>query len=191
MERVHETPTIEQLESLLRAYGIDTAKWGKGEAKKVSDLFVEIAEGETQLVVDDTQELLRLVNVLTVKISHTDEFGNTFDLREDRQEFDDGRPPRRRPFLEGAVSGKMYKGEDLFDAARREIGEEIGVTTLFPIWVSEQKTELRNSQSYPELTSQYNLAVMGAKLNAEQFNPEGYIEHQKGITTYFVWQKAA
>ena len=53
------------------------------------------------------------------------------------------------------------------------------------------KDEIKTSPSYPGLQTQYVIYKFQALLNVEQFNPNGYIEEQEGLSTYFVWEEVS
>lgn len=189
MESRNNTLALPQLESLLKSKGIDTTNWGKGEAKKISDLLAEIEKGETTLTTSEAGELLRTLNAIAINVHYTDTLGQEFILREDRQEFDDGRPPRRRTYLDGSVAGKIKQGEDPLSAAIREFSEETGIKDKVSIVLEAEKSRISSSQSYPGLNTQYNLFLFSTYLTGEQFKHEGYQETDNGLTTFFVWDK--
>lgn len=189
MEMRSEVLALPHLENLLQSKGIDLSKWGIGEAKTTSDLLAEIESGETTLTSSEAGEFLRTLNAIAINVHFTNPTGQKFILREDRQEFDDGRPPRIRTYLDGSVAGKMKRDEDPLLAAKREFQEELGIEDDVYLVLVDQESRISSSQSYPGLKTQYTLYLFKTNLTGEQFNPEGYQETDGRLTTFFVWDK--
>ncbi len=57
-----------ELNTALFQSNINTSKWGKGEAKSVDDLLKEIMAGETLLLKDGNNKLVRIVSAVWVKM---------------------------------------------------------------------------------------------------------------------------
>ena len=57
--------SAQQLNEWLTSKGIDTAHWGKGEAKSAIQLWAEITSGESQI---EDNPPLRVVNVVDVTV---------------------------------------------------------------------------------------------------------------------------
>lgn len=176
-----------KLERVLNLWGVDTQKWGKGDAKAPRDLLTELLEGESTLSITEDGRLLRTCNSMTINIWYQLPSGPLLHLKEDRQEFDDGRV-RRRTWLDGSVSEKTKPNENYYDSARRGIMEELGLEINDEISLNCVRFPIRYSNSYPDLLSFYPLKVMDATLNSDQYNPEGYVEKRDRLTTFFVWE---
>ena len=178
--------TIEALITQLKSNGIDLTKWGKGEAKTVEDLFREIESGETELTRDVKGKLIRKILGVGADVYYTNG-EKTFRLKEQKQVFADGRE-RKRDFGR-AVSGKIKFGETARDAIIREIEEELGIKNNYPMEELETLIDTQPSQSYPGLSSFFMVDVFKINLTRNQFKPEGYVEEENGLTTYFIWEE--
>jgi ADP-ribose pyrophosphatase YjhB (NUDIX family) len=136
----------EALAAWLAAHDVDLSRWGTGAAKRVRDLWAEIARGESQLQPDP---LLRRVAAVVVLVRRGDRA-----LVETEQALRDGRTrPRHRP-----PSEKMKPGEGYRDAAVRCLVEEIGVRqeAVAVLEATHEVTCLtRASASYPGLRTRY------------------------------------
>ncbi|MDO8269822.1 MAG: NUDIX domain-containing protein [Candidatus Levybacteria bacterium] len=188
MERKIDPQRKEQLTSFLEKYGIDTKIWGEGATKTVELLMEELDKGEAMLSVTEEGNLLRVLNSLCVNIRHRTSDGKIFILEEERQEFQNGQS-RKRVYLNGSVAGKIEKGETPEEAARRELLEELKIPFEGALELEAETVSLRESQSYPGLTTQYNLSIFAMEMPAEYFKSEGYIEVQDRVTTYFGWKQ--
>lgn len=178
--------TLESLTTKLKSNGIDLSKWGNGEAKTVEDLFKEIEEGETELTTDVRGRLLRKILGVAAQIYYNDG-QKTFLLKETKQVFADGRE-RVRKFAR-SVSGKAKFGETARDAIIREISEELKIANNYPMEELETSVDTNDSQSFPGLQSMYMMDIFKVNLTRNQYKPEGYIEENDGITTYFNWEE--
>jgi hypothetical protein len=185
-EKINET-AVNILKKSLENSGIDTSKWGKGQAKTLADLQKEIEGGETLLVNNESGELLRKITVSDADIYFLSPEGKKYRLKEEKQVFKDGRERRRN--LGITVSEKMKPDEDPKNTMIRGIQEELGIRGNIALTKVGMKDEIKTSPSYPGLQTQYVIYKFQALLNVEQFNPNGYIEEQDGLSTYFVWEE--
>lgn len=140
--------SIDALARWLAAHGIDTARWGRGAAKTLANLWDEYVQGEAAFQDDPP---LRCVEVVELRIRR-----NSRILLELEQEFDAGqRRARRRP-----PSEKLKPGESWAAGAARCLREELGLTpgeyTLDPT-SHAQAEHLLDSPSYPGLPTRYTL----------------------------------
>ena len=131
---------------------------------------------------------VRELKAIEVRVFHRSLDGNTYILKEDRQVFKDGRV-RRRGF--SWVAEKMEKDENSFMAAERAIKEELGLLSPFASWPEHIDNEVfeQKSRSYPGLMTEYSIDRFKVYLTPEQFVPEGYVEEQENLTTFFVWEE--
>jgi len=179
--------TIEELTSKLKEYSVPVEEWGTGEAKTVEHLLDEIKNEECN-VDDKGGFLIRSIEFVGVRIYHKDKDNVTWVLKEDKQEFKDGRVRRRD--MPSSVSEKMKFGEDPLISAIRGIKEELGVNVE-----GHQLIKMRDlfynggSQSYPGLRTRYKGHQFTCFLNDDQFDANGYIEVQKDKSTFFKWFK--
>jgi predicted RNA binding protein YcfA (HicA-like mRNA interferase family) len=179
----------EEVEALLLEYGVPLDTWGQGNAKGLWHLVKEVEEGETALV-EEGGQIFRTVSVCNAEVYYTAPNGQTYRLREDRQEFHDGRVRRRD--LGGAVSEKFKAGEDPSEAIARGVEEELGLGEdgIAHISALGEEHKQGESMSYPGLPTMYIVYRFDVRLSDSGFNPAGYVEHQDDKSTYFVWEKA-
>jgi hypothetical protein len=179
--------TVEELTNKLKEYSVPVEEWGTGEAKNVEHLLDEIRSEECN-VEDKGGFLIRSIEFVGVRIYHKDKDNVTWVLKEDKQEFKDGRVRRRN--MPSSVSEKMKFGEDPLISAIRGIKEELGVNVEV-----HQLIKMRDlfynggSQSYPGLRTRYKGHQFTCFLNSAQFDANGYIEVQKDKSTFFKWFK--
>lgn len=176
-----------ELTNLLKKYAVPCDIWGTGKSKTIQHLLDEINEQEC-ILKETPRGLVRLIEFVGVKIFYTDENGQKWFLKEDRQEFNDGRIRRRD--IPSSVSEKMKSGEDPLISAIRGIREELDVKIE-----SHQLLKFRDlnydggSVSYPGLDTKYKGYRYTCNFTKEQFDPNGYIEIQRDKKTFFVWKK--
>lgn len=136
----------EQLEEWLRAQGVNTAVWDQGGAKTVVDLWREIQAGESILQEEPLRRCVELVEIVARQ--------NGRYLIEAEQELADG--ARRRRHI--PPSEKMRSDEDVLEAARRGLREELHLNPdqieLDAASVQRRQREVP-SLSYPGLTTRY------------------------------------
>ncbi len=145
-------PDPKSLEHWLVTHSIDTSLWGKGQAKSVLDLWLEIENSETTLE-ESTQPaatLLRRVQVVELRIERGHQL-----LLEAEQELANGEY-RQRNHL---PAEKIKPGETPLDAARRCLIEEMAMReddlVEVTIEVNTSREAVRLSPSYPGLSSHY------------------------------------
>ncbi|MBP9749579.1 MAG: hypothetical protein KBD21_02520 [Candidatus Pacebacteria bacterium] len=174
-------------ESLLRTNSIPLNLWGQGSAKTLDHLKKEVAEGETVLV-EEEGKLLRLTTVLYI-IVECEVGAEWFRLREDRQEFVDGRV-RRRAYMWGSLAEKMKAGECPTEGAvLRALSEEIGVSSVKSAHLLQIEVSEEESPSYPGLQARFTNHKWVVEMCPADFHPDGYVEVQPDKSTYFVWEK--
>lgn len=178
---------LQLLQQKLQNAGINTSKWGTGQAKTLAHLQKEIESGETMLVTKENGEILRRVVVGGADIYYISPDAKTYRLKEEKQIFKDGRERRRD--LGNAVSEKMKLDENPKDAMVRGIAEELGVEGEIALEETGTDIHLIDSPSYPTLQSEYVTYKYRVILKDQQFNPDGYIENQSDKSTYFIWEE--
>ena len=184
-----EEVLLERWEEMLRGTGVPLELWGKGEAKTLSHLVGEISRGAINIFFDEEKgKWVREVKPVEVHVFYESPEGVTYFLREDRQIFKDCRERRRGcPW----VGEKMEKGEDILSASIRALWEEVGLVPPFasgPNFTGNKEIE-RKSNSFPGLISRHSVSCFEVYITPEQFNPEGYVEEQEKLTTFFVWEE--
>jgi len=155
----------------------------------------EIRLGESVLVVK-RGKLVRQVRHAQVDITCIID-GVLHRLIEDRQEFSNGALRPREG--DRSVSEKIQSGESPKAAAKRGIGEELGLDTFTGEGLKPDPNRPRPRRRYKESAVSYpGLPVEHIEflflwlmcMLSEYFSREGYVERQKRKTTYFVWRIA-
>lgn len=140
-----EFQSIDELAQWLMGAGIDTARWGHGESKRLDDLWLEYVTGEASFRDAPPARLLDVAEIIIRR-------GDTV-LIEVEQEFADG---RRRARLV-PPSEKMKSGEGPRGAALRCLREELGLASedvvLGETWITTEDAAV--SPSYPGLPTRY------------------------------------
>jgi hypothetical protein len=175
------------LENKLMRYSIPIQQWGTENAKTTEHLLDEL-NNEECIIRDEGGYLVRYIEFVGIRMLYKDKDGITWLLKEDRQEFKDGRIRRRD--MQASVSEKMKSGENPLVSAVRGIEEELGfkvessqLIKLTPLYYNG------GSQSYPGLKSKYVGHQFTCYLTHEQFVKNGYVEVQKDKSTFFKWIK--
>jgi hypothetical protein len=174
--------TKSKLIEILDRYKIDISNWGKGESKTIDHLFTEIIKGESNIV-EKNGSLLRRVSALSIIVRYKD-----LILREDYQEFNDGRKRKRK--MKASVAEKLDPSDkNLTEAVKRAISEELGIE-ISDNQISKREDEIKNrlSTSYPNLQSEVVLFGFEVNLTDSQFKKDGYVEIQKDKKTFFKWE---
>jgi hypothetical protein len=183
-----EITSEERLKNKLKEYNIPVDLWGTGNAKTIRHLYKEIIENESTLE-EESGSLVRYIEFVGIRIYYRDEEDQLWALKEDRQEFKDGRVRRRN--MMSSVSEKMKFGEDPLESAIRGIEEELGVKISKDQLIKRRDLDYNaGSSSYPGLKTIYKGHQYTCYLNKEQFDQKGYIEVQEDKSTFFVWQKS-
>lgn len=177
---------LEKLKGQLGKFSIPFENWGTGKSKTLNHLLDELENDECGLTETDGS-LTRTIEFVGIKIFYNSKDERWF-LKEDRQEFKDGRIRRRN--MPSSVSEKMKFGEDPLNAAIRGIKEELGID-IKSTQLSKRRDLFYNgsSLSYPGLQTKYKGHQYICELEPQQFDTNGYIEVQKDKKTFFVWEK--
>jgi hypothetical protein len=172
---------------LLKKYDVPVDLWGTGKSKTVQHLLKELQGNECNIQ-EEGESITRYIEFVGIKIYYTDENDQRWFLKEEKQEFNDGRIRRRN--IPSSVSEKMKFGEDPSLSAIRGIKEELGVE------INQSQLSKHSdlhydggSVSYPGLDTKYKGHRFICNFNDTQFNPNGYIEVQEDKKTFFVWNK--
>jgi hypothetical protein len=182
----YEKASFDELRNNLVEHGIPVESWGTGQSKTLKHLYNEIESGECSLS-DEGEYLTRYIEFVAIKVYYRKE-EELYFLKEDRQEFNDGRIRKRN--MPSSVSEKMKSGEDPLVSAIRGIEEELGFR-VESSQLSKRKDIVYNgsSVSYPGLTAKYKGHQYICYITDEQFSDSGYIEVQKDKKTFFNWTK--
>lgn len=175
--------TKKSLKEFLIKHNIPLSEWGKGNAKTLNHLLNELIKGESHIYAKEG-EIKREVSALSIIVTYKD-----LILREDHQEFNDGRKRRRE--MEASVAEKIDKNDkNLIEAVKRGIKEELGISiNKDQIVELDNSIKERESMSYPGIQSKAVLYRYHVELNDDQYNPDEYIETQEDKKTIFKWVK--
>jgi hypothetical protein len=151
-------------ESDLRSYfetnKVDCTKWGKGEAKSLGDMSVELIKGESSLMQDTDGSVLRVVDVVVLKLTHS-VTGSI--LVQTRQTYPDGQTVQ----LNRLPGAKRRPDENQFLTARRILKRQLKIeenhVTLDAKNV-EVAEEEKSSLAYPGLRTIYRKRIITAVL---------------------------
>ncbi|MGK5093351.1 inositol monophosphatase family protein [Deltaproteobacteria bacterium TL4] len=174
---------INELEAVMESHGINSQLFGVGEAKTLENLWKELQDGETFLEIRN-KTLIRKIRVVSIRVHYKTEEGQRYVIREDRQEFNDGRV-RVRSFLEASVSEKLLLQETPEMGAKRALQEELQLDVIGEIQRGTSRIEEKYSQSYPGLKTIYETHLFRYDLHHDEFRKDGYEERQENKTTYF------
>jgi len=151
-----EFDTPADLAAWLAGKRIDTSRWEKEGAKRVTDLWAELAQGDSTL---RERSPYRQVGVVQLIITRGD-----LVLVEAEQEFGDGqRRSRDRP-----PSEKLKTKEGYAEGARRCLREELGLKEpdLSILYQTHKLTkETADSTSYPGLMTEYAFHTVWVKVS--------------------------
>ncbi len=175
-----------QIDSALAPY---IEKWGDDAREILEHLLQELEAGEATLELRKNGGVRRLIRVLLLDVFyHNTETGQLYYLKEDRQVYDATRKVVRRD-KECSVSEKLLDRERTEkEGIPRALWEELGISGSVYSERNDEMKEVRESSSYPFLLTQSrNIRYRVLLLEPTQYQPEGYIEHRDGVTTYFVW----
>jgi hypothetical protein len=179
--------TQEELRTLLLEYDVPLERWGTGRAKTLEHLLAELNAGEGALAPagGGLQRTLSS-SLLLVYYQHGP---TTYLLREDRQEFADGRVRRRR--FDASLGEKMRRGEEPRAAAYRALAEELGITERIALKADAPYTVgPQRSASFPGLSNVLVMYPFETHLPPHLYRPGGYKERQADKTSYFIWMPA-
>jgi len=151
-----KTTTMEQFTSWLEEFGIDTKKFGRGQAKRLEDFFKEIVEHKRSYLVERDGKLERILELVRINLCATDAIGTERSLKVAMDIMDDGRTRKRNQKLatvvpEGStwMEAVRQSFEDKFQLSRQVQEETISVKD------SWYKEEHRVSPSIPGIETTY------------------------------------
>ena len=149
--------TPQALAAWLQTHQIDTATWGQGAAKSVTDLWQEVRNAESTLTDEPPHRHVRIVELV---VHDSDR-----QLIEAAQTLVSGHMRRRNQ----PPSEKMLPGEAPLSAARRCLAEELGIdpatAVTIPPQIIGERQELVESISYPGLLTQFTFYQVRAQVH--------------------------
>ena len=188
------------LRSLLGDFGIDTTRWWSPQpGKGIEGLLDELENGEARLMLDGSQLVREVYSVFT-EVFYMDEKGVTWVLVEDEilwygelEEKIKSEDSRRETLgVSFAEKARFFKQEPLNRAAQRGAKEELGLSiALDRIHSWKLPPEMYQGQGpYRGLGQRFQRYPFFILLTAEEFKPEGYVEHNKDLRrkTFFRWK---
>jgi len=153
----------EDLFQYLTDNNVDVSKWGEGTARSVAEFSEELVKGESALLRQDTGRIVRVVDIVVLKLVKTAADGTEVVLREVEEKVSS-----KTSALDRLPATKRRADEHPFAAARRMISKYLhmdnNTVTLDPddVKVSQEEQE---STSYPGLVSLYRKRYMKAVVN--------------------------
>lgn len=178
--------TFEKLISILEIAKIPYHEWGNGDARTVDDFLNEIKSGESVVTLSSDQKLQRQIDVAMVKVVYITNDYKKYELREDRQVYNDGRIKKRK--LPTSISIKIKPDEAPEEAGVRALKEELGIDELTEISEFNSSRETIPSTSYPGVITYCNSYPFFTPIDSSSFKPDGYTKTQDNKTTYYVWE---
>lgn len=178
--------SFDQLIYVLHEGNIPIDEYGTGAAKTVEHLLNEIHEEESIISVDSKGTVHRTLRVVWIDVLCTLSNGQTYRLKEDRQEFKDGRTRKR--VLQSSLGEKLKATEDANTTVYRAAQEELGIQSLEKVEHIDDEEETYVSGTYPGIQSTYAIHKYVAVIHESDFKPEGYVEHQSDKSNYYIWQ---
>lgn len=165
---------------------ISVEDYGVGNAKTVSHLLSEINEGEATVTIDEANNIYREVSVLWADVLCVCSDGRVYILKEDRQEFKDGRVKRRN--LDSSIGEKLKPSEAPNDAVSRALREELSVEEIDRVYDVGYNERTFIPDTFPGIESTYKMHKYVTVIPEKEFKPEGYVEYQNDKTNYYVWE---
>lgn len=194
IERIHEDvvtlpndTTYDELLSRLIDGKIPVDAYGVGNAKTLSHLLAEINEGESIVTIDVRGIVRRQVTVLWVDVICTLSNGDVHILKEDRQEFKDGRVKVRN--LTSSLGEKLKPSETINEGVMRALQEEIGAEEVDNLYETGYEEKTFIPETFPGIESTYSMHKFACVIPEQAFVPEGYVEKQHDKTNYYTWER--
>jgi len=185
-----EIETEERLREVLERYVAPAmlGLWGTKDYKTGQSLYGEIAGGDCVLKLGP-DGLRRMTKAVFVDVMYCNG-GQEYILKEDRQEFSDGRARRRN--LPGSAGEKVVTGESFKQAVKRLIKDEelkgIGLSTEGSRLIKKKKWRASGeANSYPGLVTKSENVKYEWKLRSDQGKPKDFSVREEDTITYFVW----
>lgn len=176
----------DKLVSILNIAKVPLEQWGIDEAKNIDDFLDEITSGEAKVTLTYNGELHRSIDVAIMEVLYIAKDSTVYGLREDRQEFNDGRVRRRN--LPTSIAIKIKLDETPEEASVRALTSEMSVREPSEIREFKFERNVSESTSFPGVTTYCNSYPFIAMLDSDSFNPNGYKHQQDDRINYYVWE---
>jgi len=178
--------TLEELLDRLVEGRIPVHDYGVGNAKTIHHLLSEVNEGESIITIDDKGDVHREVNVLWIDVLCELSDGSIYYLKEDRQDFKNGKTKRRE--LDSSIGEKLKPLESPEEAVRRAISEELGVNDYTSLYNIGYKEKTFIPDTFPGIESTYKMYQFVSMIPETAYNKDGYVEYQVDKTNYYTWE---
>jgi len=174
---------LDDLRRVLDQAQVPLKLWGQKGAKTPNDLFEEIKAGESKLVLDNQDGLLRLVRTSGVIILSPD--GKRFMVEKKQIR----RGQERERVLPCSMMEKGKYGEEPKDTALRGLREELEFTAT-DLKPREERTVRKQSPSYPGLQIENQCFLFETTLTSEDYGryKNGFIRQEDKIITIWGWK---
>ena len=178
--------TLEKLKEKLEEAKINTRKWGENGVKTVQHLLDEMNNGETKLVINTEEKLIRFVKVVAINVYYHMDDKYAWKLVEERQQFPDGTIKRRN--IDTSLGEKIRGNENPTESAIRALKEELGFD--MPYTLTPLKSILREKESefFPGLLSSYETHFFSCSIPLRLFKAKGYVEKKAEKKIFFIWR---
>lgn len=206
-EAVTSEITLQGLTAMLDRHGINHKLWGiTPGSKPIGKLLKELQDGDSRLVNTPEGKLIREVEQVGVFVFAGDLDGNFYVLKEDRQEFADGRVRKRgmegvsfREKLNLTTEGfnaalergmeeelpEIYKhvGKSMFTSLSNQV---LRVDSYRPPVILEESADYKPSfPGLPNRSMEYRYTIL---IPHSAFKLSGYVTAEKDKKTFFVWE---
>lgn len=182
---ITQSISLDELLEKLVVGGVPVETYGTGNAKTIHHLLSEVNEGESVMFVDAKGTLTREVNVLWVDVLCELSNGDVYILKEDRQEFKDGRVKRRG--IDSSIGEKLKPSETPEDAVERALQEELGVYETKSVNKIGYTERTFTPDTFPGIESTYRMHKYVSMIPESEFTPNGYVEYQSDKTNFYTW----
>lgn len=185
------------IDTALKAHGVETARFGKGEAKSLKQFVAEIQGGTTKLMLDaeEYRTMVRLCDLVVLRISCRLAAGPPLYLIEIGERFPDG---RKRMGLNRLPGTKKEPHENVRMVAARICTELLGMgggELSLDFKKSEVLEEVSFSKSYPGVRSVYRKTVVEGTVAPKYLASKAFaarelqfeFEDATKNTKYFKW----
>lgn len=160
--------TAADIRRMFEEHKIDTAGFGRGQAKTLEEFVNEVQSGASRLMLDATRhkELIRVVDLVLLRISHTAEDGTMRYLIKTKEQFPDGRARHNINQLPGV---KKKPHESSLETLRNLVRERLQLAALqikVDMSSKEQFEEDTDSASFPGMRTVYRAEVFEGTVTA-------------------------
>lgn len=178
----------QEILQILEQHNIDYTVWGKAKASKPLEDFLEevLSSESTILKVENGQAWIDASGAsVTLWTPSVVENRTWHFLREDRQEWHNGRSRKRD--LICSIGEKALHNEDPHKTLQRCFEEEMNMKVTLNIGKPQTVSFFQDSESFPGIKRNYHINHWDA-LMPEHMLQEEYVEKQSKKNNYWRWQ---